>query len=94
MTKHHNKETYHEAKSCIKALTKDLKELAAHPNLDTDDNLRTTEALLANELTYLVRSNAHAQKEELRAKIDDHSEKLGGIWSTMLRSGVFFTQKK
>ena len=81
--KHHNKETLHKVNSRIKALTKDLKETTAHPNLDTDDDLRTTEALLANELTYLARSNARTQKEELRAKLDDHGEKLGGIWSAM-----------
>jgi exonuclease III len=77
------KESHLRVNSRINALTKDLKEIAANPNLDTDDSLRTSEAMLANELTHLERINARKQKEILHARIADHGERLGGIWSAM-----------
>ena len=77
------KESYHKINSRANALTKDIKELTAHSDFDTNDKLRTSEAILANELAHLEKVNTRAQKEILHAKISSHGERLGGIWSAI-----------
>ena len=69
--------------SKINAIKNDIKELNAHPDFDTNEQLRSTEAWLGEELAHLHNVNARAQKETLHAKIAEHGEKLGGIWSAI-----------
>jgi hypothetical protein len=76
-------ESYHKINSRINAITKDLKELDTHPDFDTNDQLRSTEAWLEKEIIHLHNSNTRTQKDTLHAKIADHGEKLGGIWSAI-----------
>jgi hypothetical protein len=66
--------------SWIKKLEQDLKDLTNHPNLDSDPNLRTSEAFLANELAHLEKVKARTKKTTLHAQLTAHGEKLGGIW--------------
>ena len=69
--------------SKITAIENDIKELDAHPDFDTNEELRSTEAWLGHELAHLHNINARTQRETLHAKIADHGERLGGIWSTI-----------
>ena len=75
--------SYYKLNSRIKAIEKDIKELNAHPDFDTNEQLRSTEAWLGEELAHLHSTNARTQKETLHAKIAEHGERLGGIWSTI-----------
>ena len=83
LAKQFTKDTYHKINSRINAITKDLKEIAAHPDLDTNENLRVSEAWLVKELAHLESINARSQKETLHAKLANHGERLGGIWSAI-----------
>ena len=53
IAKKHMRESYHKISTCIDLLEKDRKQLTRHPNFDTDNDLRTREAILANELDHL-----------------------------------------
>ena len=83
VAKQTTKEMHYKINSRINALIKDLKEISSHPDLDTNDQLRTSEAMIAEEITYLTRINAQTKKETLHAQLAEHGEKLGGIWSAI-----------
>ncbi len=48
-------------------LRKDLKEITNNPNLDKDNQIRTNEAFLANELAHLERTEGKTTKEKYGA---------------------------
>jgi ribonuclease HI/exonuclease III len=77
------KETHHKINSRVNKLEQDIKSIASNPNLDTDDNLKTNEAFLANELAHLEKKLAKQRKDNLAAELTAHGEKLGGIWSAI-----------
>lgn len=77
------KESSHKINSRINTLEKDRKELTAHPEFDTNDGLRSSEAIIAHEITHLTQVNSQTEKEILHAKLANHGERLGGIWSAI-----------
>ena len=64
-------------------LETEIKNLARHPEFDTNNNLRANEAFLAKELEPLKRIEARDRMDELRAVVTNHGKVLGGIWSGM-----------
>ena len=81
--KQHSKETFYKTTSRIASLQKDLRKVTQIHNFNTDETLGATEAILANELEHLKRRLARDKKDNLRAEIAIHGEKLGGIWSKL-----------
>ena len=69
--------------SHIKALCRDINELNNDPQASTNNDTRTNEALLTKELKYLEKRHVRNQKDALCAKITNHGETLGGIWSIL-----------
>jgi ribonuclease HI/exonuclease III len=76
-------ESSHKINSRIRTLTKDQKELTTHPDFDSNDNLRSSEAIIAHEIAHLTQASGQMQKETLHAKLAAHGERLGGIWSAI-----------
>lgn len=66
-----------------KRLQKDLKTIMNHPDLDTNNDLRWNGNLLTNKIRHLESTRDRYKKETLNAKLTNHSEKLGGIWSAL-----------
>jgi len=85
LAKTHGKESCAKISKKIKAIEKDLKSLTNHPDIDNDETLRTNEAFLANELTHLEKIKARDRKDDTRAALSHHGEKLGGPWSAINR---------
>ena len=83
IAKQSTKDSYHRVTSRINALTTDLNEITTHSDLDTNEDLRSKEAWLASEKTHLENVIMRSQKEILHAKIANHGEKLGSIWSAI-----------
>ena len=81
--KDHTDKTHYKLASRIKAIEKDMNELAQHPNADTDIHIRTRENHLAHERAHLERKQAKGRKGTLSANIALHGEKMGGTWSAM-----------
>jgi exonuclease III len=81
--KDHTDKTHYKLASRIKAIEKDMNELAQHPNADTDIHIRTRENHLAHERVHLERKQAKGWKGTLSANIALHGEKMGGTWSAM-----------
>ena len=77
------KESAHKINSQINTLEKDQNELTTHPDFDMNDNLHSSEAIIAHEIAHLTQANSQTQKEILHAKLANHGEHLGGIWSTI-----------
>lgn len=71
------------AASRLKRLEKDRKELTNNPNFDWDNDLRSRESHLAYEIKHLQNSEAQHSRQNLRAAIAHHGEKIGGIWSAI-----------
>ena len=67
----------------IRRLEEDLEKIKAHPNFDTNDNLRTEEAYLESKLAHIIKVAARNQKADLRAELANRGERLGGIWSAI-----------
>ena len=77
------KDVHYKLNTCIRLLEKDRKALANNPEADTCDSIRTSEALINNQLKHLTSKRARAKKDELRAELAMHGEKLGGVWSAI-----------
>ncbi len=56
IAKSQSKKMYHKITSKIRSLKEDRAELAAHPDFDKKDDLRTSEAIIASELTHLEKA--------------------------------------
>jgi hypothetical protein len=67
----------------IKNLEKDRKEITADPTFDQNENARAQEIYLASEIKHLKRKDAQGKREDTKANIIHHGEKLGGIWSAI-----------
>src|SRR6266850_1786257 len=83
ITKKFTQKSFYKINSRISRLEKDRRELTRDPNFDNDDSLRTTEALIANELSHLEIVRSRQKRDKLRSQLSCHGEKLGGIWSAM-----------
>ena len=65
----------------ISLLEKDCQQLINNPNFNIENDLRVQEAFLANEIEHLERVRARQHQDLFRARLSNHGEKLGGIWS-------------
>ena len=83
ISKNMAKELHYRMNMRIKLLEKDRDELANLPEADTDNNIRTSEAIVNNQLSHLVEKKASAKKDKLSAELALHGEKLGGTWSAI-----------
>ena len=77
------KDVHYKLKTRIRLLEKDRKALANNPKADTCNNIRTSEAIVNNQLKHLTNKRARMKKDELRAELALHGEKLGGVWSAI-----------
>ena len=75
--------SFYKINSRILRLEKDRDDLANDPNADMNDDLRTSEAIIAEELEHLEKLIAHDKRSKLGAELSAHGEKLGGIWSAI-----------
>ena len=78
---HHGKESHAKLTKRSDAIEKDLKELSEYPTLD--DTTRASEAFLINELAHLEKIQARDRKDNTRAALSNHGERLGGPWSAI-----------
>ena len=77
-----NKSKYKAAQR-IKNLEKDRKETIADPTFDQNENACAQEIYLASEIKHLKRKDAQGKREDTKANVIHHGEKLGGIWSAV-----------
>lgn len=77
------KECHHKIISRIRALERDIKEVNNNPESETDNELRTHEAYLSSQLKQLQKKKLKSSVNHFKAKMANHGEKLGGIWSTL-----------
>jgi hypothetical protein len=83
IAKHHTQKTKYRTATMIKNLKRDIQAIAASPNFNEDDNLRTEEAYLEKKLAHLLKVVARNEKADMKANLATHREKLGGIWSAI-----------
>ena len=69
----------------IRKLKKDREETLANQDFEVDGELQWHEALLASEIEHLEKVSSQNHREQLKAKISWHGEKLGGTWSNLSR---------
>ena len=69
--------------SRIKKLEMDRKEICDNPDFEYNEDARAKETYLASEIKHLTSKKEKNKREELRAQISNHGEKLGGIWSAI-----------
>jgi len=77
------KECYHKITSRIRAIEKDLKDTNNDPEISTNREKQRHKAYLASQLKQLKKKEAKDRKDLLNAKLANHSEKLGGMWSAL-----------
>ena len=77
------RDNYHKLGSRAKAIEKDLKDLLARPDLDTNEEASSNVAFLSSELEHLEKIRAKNQRSKLKANLANHGEHLGGIWSSL-----------
>ena len=77
------KECVYKINSHIKAIEKDLKETNNVPDISTNRERQTHKAYLTNQLKQLKKKEAKNQTDLLKAKLANHGECLGGIWSAL-----------
>ena len=75
--------SHYKSISRMKRLEKDRKEICDDPNFEYDEDARVNESYLASEIKHLTITSEKENREELRALISSHGEKLGGIWSAI-----------
>ena len=76
-------ETHYKINSRILRLEKDRAELANALDADNNNDTRTSEAIIACEMSHLEEKRAKGRKEKLSTELTLHGEKLGGAWSAM-----------
>ena len=67
----------------IKNLEKDRSETIETLAFERNEPARTHEAYLANEIKHLMRKDAQGKREDMKANLIHHGEKLGGIWTAI-----------
>jgi hypothetical protein len=77
------KEYYHKVTSRIRTLEKDIKETNNNPATRTNNDLRTHGAFLTSQLKQLKKKKSNHQSNLMKAKLANHGEKMGGIWSSL-----------
>ena len=77
------KEYYHKITSCITALEKDLRETNNKPDISTNKETQACKAILSSQLKHLKKKDMKNRKDLMKAKLANHSEWLGGMWSAL-----------
>ena len=77
------KECYHKITSRIAVLEKDLRETNNKPDISTNRETQTHEAILTSQLKHLKKKEAKNRSDLMKAKLANHSERLGGMWSVL-----------
>jgi hypothetical protein len=77
------KEYYHKITSCIKSLENNIKETNNNPAARTSNDLRTHRAFLTSQLKQLKKKKGNYQANLTKAKIANHGERMGSIWSNL-----------
>jgi len=83
IAKKHMRNSHHKLSSRIECLEKDRKQLTEHPDFEESNDMRVREAFLANKLEHLEKVKARQHRDLFKARMTDHGEKLGGIWSSL-----------
>jgi 1,4-alpha-glucan branching enzyme len=83
MAKEIVKECYYKIMSHIIVIERDLRETNNSHDINTNRNVQTYAVYLASQLKHLKKKEARNQKDLLSAKLADHGECLGGIWSAL-----------
>ena len=83
LTKKELRDNYHKLGSCAKAIKKDLQDLLARPDLDSNKEVSLSVAFLSNKLEHLEKIRAKNQRNKLKANLANHGERLRGIWSSL-----------
>ena len=83
ITKEVAKECYYKITSRIKTIEKDLRDTNNNQDISTNKEVRSHEAYLANHLKHLKKKEARNRKDLLSAKLANHGEHLGGMWSAL-----------
>ena len=86
IAKQHMRDSYHKISTRLERLEKDRKQLTEHPDFEADNDLRVRKAILANELDHLGKVKARQNRDLFKARMTDHGEKLGGIWSSLSKA--------
>lgn len=77
------KECYHKITSHITALEKDLRETNNRPDISMNKEAQAHKAILTSQLRHLKRKDIKNRNDLMKAKLANHSEWLGGIWSVL-----------
>ena len=77
------KECVYKINSRIKAIEKDLKQTNNALDISMSNERQAHEAYLTNQLKQLKKKEVRNQTDLLKAKLANHGERLGGIWSTL-----------
>jgi hypothetical protein len=77
------KACYHKITSRIKAIERDLKEANNSPDISMNREKQTHRAYLTSHLKHLKKKEARNWKDLLNAKMANHGECLGGMWSAL-----------
>ena len=77
------KECFHKVTSRIKAIERDLRDTNNSQDISTNREAQTHAAYLTSQLRHLKKKEARNQRDLLSAKLANHGERLGGIWSAL-----------
>ena len=81
-----SKKTYHKITTKIRNLEIDRAALSTHPDFDIRDDLRTSEAMIASELTHLEKAQANDNSDTFKARLHAQGERPGRLWSKLGKS--------
>ena len=77
------KDVHYKIAMRIQLLEEDRTALANDPNTDTCNDIRSSKAMITNQIDHLTKKTARAKKSKLAAELVNHGEKLGGVWSAL-----------
>ena len=83
IAKKHVRNSYHKISSRIERLERDRKQLTENLDFNESNDMRVREAFLADELEHLEKVRARQHRDIFKARLTDHGEKLGGIWTSL-----------
>ena len=77
------KECFYRITSRIKAIERDLRDTNNSQDISTNREAQMHTAYLTGQLRHLRKKEARNQRDLLSAKLANHGECLGGIWSAL-----------
>ena len=75
--------SHHKITTKIKLLKEDLRSLSNNSNIDHEEGAQANEALMASKLAHLEKIVARDQKDQIKALLANHRERLRGPWSAI-----------